>query len=155
MSINKVREYLKQYNLDNKIIELTTSTATVEEAAKSLNCEEARKSKTLSFKLKSKIILLVTSGNVKIDNLKFKAEFKERVHMLEYDKVEEEVGHPVGGVCPFGINDGIEVFLDISLKEYETVFPACGSAHTAIELTIEELEKTSNYKKWVDVCNIK
>lgn len=155
MSTAKVKEYLKKYNLENKILELKTSTATVEEAAKSLNCEEARIAKTLSFKLKDKVILLVTAGNVKSDNSKFKAEFKERAHMLDYDKVEEIVGHPVGGVCPFGINEGIEVYLDISLKNYVTVFPACGSPHTAIEITIEELEKVSNYKKWVDICKLK
>ena len=151
MSLSKVKEYLKVFNLENKILELQTSTATVKDAAKSLNCNEERIAKTLSLQLKDKVILIVTAGNVKIDNSKFKVEFKERAHMLQYDKVETIIGHPVGGVCPFGINNGIDIYLDISLKNYYSVFPACGSPNTAIELTIEELEKTTNYKKWIDV----
>ena len=152
MSLSKVKEYLKVFNLENKILELQTSTATVKDAAKSLNCNEERIAKTLSLQLKDKVILIVTAGNVKIDNSKFNVEFKERAHMLQYDKVETIIGHPVGGVCPFGINNGIDIYLDISLKNYYSVFPACGSPNTAIELTIEELEKTTNYKKWIDVC---
>ena len=154
MSLIKVKEYLKEYNLDNKIIELESSTATVSEAAQSLNCVEGRIAKTLSFNLKNEVILVVTAGDLKIDNLKFKKEFGERAHMLDFNLVEKVVGHPIGGVCPFGINEGIDVYLDKSLKKYESVFPACGSPHSAIELTIKELEDCIKNKRWVDICKI-
>ncbi len=153
MAIEKVKEYFKKYNMDNKIIEFNVSSATVELAAKALNTEEERIAKSLSFRLKDKIILIVLAGDAKISNSKYKSTFKEKAHMLSFDEVNELVGHPVGGVCPFAINDGIEVYLDESLKRFETVFPACGSANSAIELTIKELEKYSNYISWIDVSN--
>jgi len=148
---NKVKDYLKQYNMDTRIIELEESSATVALAAKALNCEEARIAKTLSFKLKDKNILIVTAGDVKIDNAKYKNEFGEKARMLPSEEVLDIIGHPVGGVCPFAVNKDVSIYLDLSLKRFETVFPACGSNHNAIELTNEELEKVTNYNKWIDV----
>lgn len=154
MSIEKVREYFKQFGIDNKIMEFNVSSATVELAAKALNCEEQRIAKTLSFSVSEKPILIVTSGDTKIDNSKYKAFFHTKAKMLPYDNVESMIGHSIGGVCPFGINKGIDVYLDESLRRFDTVFPACGSANSAIELNMEELEKYSNSKQWIDVCKI-
>lgn len=151
MAIDKVREYFKKYNMDDRIKEFDVSSATVEEAAKALNTERKRIAKSLTFKTKDKILLIVLAGDAKISNSKYKSLFHEKAHMLTYDEVNELIGHPVGGVCPFGINNGVEVYLDESLKRFETVFPACGSSNSAIELTISELEKTSNCIKWIDV----
>lgn len=151
MSVNKVKEYFKQYKMDKNIKEFEVSSATVELAAKALNTEGARIAKTMSFALKERYILIVLAGDAKISNSKYKAFFHEKAHMLKYDEVEEVIGHPPGGVCPFAINDGIDVYLDESLKRFKTVFPACGSTNSAIELTIKELEKYSNYKEWIDV----
>lgn len=154
MSIEKVKEYFKQYNMDNKIIELELSSATVELAAKALNCEGKRIAKTLSFLIDEKPILIVTAGDAKIDNHKYKALFKAKAKMIPFDDVERITGHAVGGVCPFGINKGVDVYLDDSLKRFTTVFPACGSSNSAIELSINELEKYSGYKNWIDVCKL-
>ena len=151
MAIEKVKEYFKQYNMEDKVIEFDVSSATVSDAAKALNTEEQRIAKTLSLRTKDGIILIVLAGDAKISNSKYKATFHEKAHMLGFDEVNELTGHPVGGVCPFAIKDGIKVYLDESLKRFKTVFPACGSPNSAIELTIPELEKTSNYKEWVDV----
>ena len=151
MSLDRAKKYLKEYNMDNRIIEVNESTATVELAAKALGTEEDRIAKTLSFWVDDKPILIVLSGNSKIDNQKYKSFFKTKAKMLGFDEVEEVIGHAVGGVCPFGINDGITVYLDNSLKKYETVFPACGEANTAIEISIEELEKVVPCKEWIDV----
>lgn len=154
MSIEKVRDYFKKYNMEERIQEFEESSATVELAAKALKCEPKRIAKTLSFKINDKPILIVVAGDAKIDNSKYKAQFNKKAKMLTYDEVLELIGHPVGGVCPFAINDGVEVYLDKSLKRFETVYPACGSANSAIELSIEELEKYSNYASWVDVCKL-
>lgn len=151
MSLDKAKEYLKKFDLENKIQVFDVSSATVEDAAKALNTEGKRIAKSLSFKTKDKILLIVLAGDAKVSNSKYKALFHEKAHMLSYDEVSELIGHPVGGVCPFGINDGVEVYLDESLKRFETVFPACGTTNSAIELTIPELEKTSNYVSWIDV----
>ena len=151
MAIDKVKKYFKQYNLEDKVIEFDESSATVELAAKALHTEGKRIAKTMSFRLKDKFILIILAGDAKISNSKYKAFFHEKAHMLKYDEVESIIGHPPGGVCPFAINDGIDVYLDESLKRFKTVFPACGSTNSAIELTIEELEKYSNYKEWIDV----
>lgn len=156
MSIEKVREYFKQFNLDIRIKEFDMSSATVELAAKALGCEPCRIAKTLSFAVNDKTILIVTAGDVKIDNHKFKEQFGAKAKMLPFDEVEKLTGHAVGGVCPFAVRDGADVFLDSSLKRFTTVFPACGSSNSAIELTIDELEKYSGFKSWVDVskpCN--
>ncbi len=152
MAIDKVREYFKEYNMDNKIQEFSVSSATVEEAAKALNTEGKRIAKTLSFKTKDDIILVVLAGDAKVNNGKYKAFFHEKCHMLPFEEVNELIGHPVGGVCPFAVKDGVKIYLDESLKRFETVFPACGSANSAIELTIPELEKYSNSLGWIDIA---
>lgn len=154
MAIEKVREYFKKYGMDNRVQEFEVSSATVELAAKALNCKPERIAKTLSFKVDEQPILIVVAGDAKIDNAKYKAKFNKKAKMLAFEEVETIIGHAVGGVCPFAINDGIKVYLDESLKRFETVYPACGSSNSAIELTIEELEKYSNYISWVDVCKI-
>ncbi len=152
MAIEKAKEYLKQFGLDSKIQEFDVSSATVELAAKALGTEEERIAKTLSFKLQDRAILIVCAGDTKIDNKKFKAEFQTKAKMIPKEDVEELIGHRVGGVCPFGINDGIDIYLDDSLKRFETVFPACGSSNSAIELSIDEIEKVVKFSKWIDVC---
>ena len=152
MSIERVRTYFKQFDMENRIQEFNVSSATVELAAKALNCEPKRIAKTLSFMLNGNAILIVTAGDAKIDNHKYKEKFGAKAKMLSADEVETLVGHAVGGVCPFGINEGIEVYLDESLKRFDTVFPACGSSNSAIELTPQELEKYSGFSEWVDVC---
>ena len=154
MAIEKVREYFKKYGMDNRVQEFEVSSATVELAARALNCKPERIAKTLSFKVDEQPILIVVAGDAKIDNAKYKAKFNKKAKMLAFEEVETIIGHAVGGVCPFAINDGIKVYLDESLKRFETVYPACGSSNSAIELTIEELEKYSNYLSWVDVCKI-
>ena len=151
MAVDKVKQYFKKYKMEDRIKEFDVSSATVDLAAQTLNTEGKRIAKTMSFRLKEKYILIVLAGDAKISNSKYKAFFHEKAHMLKFDEVEEIIGHPPGGVCPFAINDGIDVYLDESLKRFETVFPACGSTNSAIELTIEQLEKYSNYKEWIDV----
>lgn len=155
MSAIKVLKYLEKYNMDSRVVTFDTPSATVKEAADNLHCEEKRIAKTLSFTTSDGYILIVMAGDVKIDNKKYRMEFKEKAHMLANDLVEEVTGHPVGGVCPFAVNDGIKIYLDVSLKRFETVFPACGSNHNAIEILLDELEKVVPYVKWVDVCKEK
>ena len=152
MSIERVREYFAQDNMQDRIREFAVSSATVELAAEALHTDAKRIAKTLSFLVEDKPVLIVTAGDAKIDNPKFKAQFHTKAKMLGYDEVEPLVGHAVGGVCPFGVRDGVEVYLDISLKRFETVFPACGSANSAIELSIPELEQYSGFVSWIDVC---
>lgn len=152
MAIDKVKEYFKQYNMEDKIQEFEVSSATVELAAQALGCEPKRIAKSLSFLVDDKTILIVAAGDAKVDNPKYKAAFSCKAKMLSYDQVEEYIGHAVGGVCPFAIPDTVTVYLDESLKRFETVFPACGSSNSAIELTLPELEKYSNFTSWVDVC---
>ena len=154
MSIEKVREYLKKFGLDNKIMEFDVSSATVIEAAIALNCKEQEIAKTLSFIVNDRPVLIVTAGDSKVDNSKFKTKFNVKAKMIPFDDVERLVGYAVGGVCPFGVNEDVDVFLDESLKRFNTVYPACGSSNSAIKLSIEELEKASNYKEWIDVCKI-
>ena len=151
MSIERVKEYFKKYGMDGRILEFEVSGATVELAAKAVGTAPERIAKTMSFTVEEQPILILLAGDVKIDNPKYKAEFHTKAKMLSFDEVEAIIGHGVGGVCPFGINEGIDVYLDESLKRFETVFPAAGSANSAIELTIEELERYSNFKKWIDV----
>lgn len=152
MSIERVREYFAQYNIQDRIQEFAVSSATVELAAEALHTDAKRIAKTLSFIVEDKPVLIVAAGDAKIDNPKFKAQFHTKAKMLGFDEVEPLVGHAVGGVCPFGVRDGVEVYLDISLKRFETVFPACGSANSAIELSIPELEQYSGFASWIDVC---
>lgn len=152
MAIEKVRAYFEKLGIADRILEFDVSSATVELAAQALNCEPCRIAKTLSFMLDDGAILVVAAGDAKVDNTKYKAEFGKKAKMLTPDEVEQLIGHAIGGVCPFAVNDGVKVYLDVSLKRFETVFPACGSSNSAIELTTEELEKYSGFTKWVDVC---
>ena len=154
MSFERAKEHLKKYGLENKVMEFPVSSATVEEAAKAVGCEEKEIAKTLSFIVDDKPILIVVAGDCKIDNSKYKAEFHKKAKMIPFADVEELIGHSVGGVCPFGIKEGVTVYLDDSLKRFDTIYPACGSSNSAVKLTIEELEKASNFEKWVDVCKI-
>jgi prolyl-tRNA editing enzyme YbaK/EbsC (Cys-tRNA(Pro) deacylase) len=152
MAIEKVREYFKTFGMEDRILEFDVSSATVELAAQAVGCEPERIAKTLSFMLPEGPILIVAAGDAKVDNRKFKDQFHTKAKMLTPDVVTELVGHAIGGVCPFGINEGVTVYLDESLKRFETVFPACGSSNSAIELTIPDLEKYSGYSAWIDVC---
>lgn len=152
MPIMKVKKYFEQFGISDRIIEFNTSSATVELASMALNCAPERIAKTLSFKFDDKAVLIVTSGNAKIDNQKFKLRFNRKAKMLMPDEVITLVGYPIGGVCPFCVNDDVKIFLDISLKGFKTVFPACGSSNSAIEMTIDELEKYSCFSEWIDVC---
>lgn len=152
MAIEQVRTYLKQYGVEEKILEFDVSSATVELAAAALNCEPQRIAKTLAFMVDGHAVLVVAAGDAKIDNPKYKAQFGTKAKMLSPNETELLVGHAVGGVCPFALKEGVEVYLDVSLKRFETVFPACGSANSAIELRIPELEKYSGFVSWIDVC---
>lgn len=151
MALEKVKKYFSKYNIDNQIIELSDSTATVSEAAKALDCSEAEIAKTLSFQVNDEAILIVLAGDTKIENNKYRDYFNTKAKMIEHDKVELLIGHPIGGVCPFAVNENVKVYLDESLKRLEYVYPACGSPNSAIKLTIKELEKYSNYISWIDV----
>lgn len=152
MAIERVRKYFEKYGMENRILEFDVSSATVELAAEAVHCEPCRIAKTLSFKVDEVPVLIVAAGDAKIDNPKYKAYFKTKAKMLTFEEVENLVGHAVGGVCPFAVNEGVKVYLDESLKRFTTVFPACGSANSAIELTMEELEQYSGYTEWIDVC---
>lgn len=154
MAIEKVKEYFKEFGIENRIQEFDVSSATVELAAQALNCEPCRIAKSLTFMLGDAPIMVIAAGDAKVDNAKYKAKFGAKAKMLKFDEVEPLIGHAVGGVCPFGINKGVKVYLDGSLKRFDTVFPACGSSNSAIELNITELEKYSGYTEWVDVCKI-
>lgn len=151
MAIERVKTYFKQFDMEDKILEFDVSSATVELAAAALSCEPARIAKTLSFMVDGNALLIVAAGDVKIDNHKYKEQFHTKAKMLTPQEAETLVGHAVGGVCPFAVNEGVKVYLDESLKRFETVFPACGSSNSAIELTIPELEKYSGSAGWVDV----
>ena len=152
MSIEYVKLFFKQYGMESRIREFTVSSATVALAAEALHCEPCRIAKTLSFKVNNSPILIVTAGDAKIDNAKYKAQFGVKAKMLSPEEVSELVGHSVGGVCPFAVNEGVAVYLDQSLRRFQTVFPACGSSNSAIGLTIEELETYSSFSEWIDVC---
>ena len=152
MAIDKVKKYFQQWGIEDRIREFDVSSATVALAAEALRCEECRIAKTLSFHVDDQVVLIVTAGDARVDNKKYKACFGKKAKMLAFDEAEPLIGHAVGGVCPFAVNEGVRVYLDESLKQFETVFPACGSSNSAIELTIPELEKYSGFEKWVDVC---
>lgn len=154
MSIEKGRAYFRQFGMEDRVREFDVSSATVELAALALGVEGERIAKTLSFKKDDSCILILAAGDARIDNHKFKDKFHMKAKMLAPEEVLSIVGHPVGGVCPFGINDGIDVYLDESLKRFETVFPAVGSANSAIELDLDELYKYSNAIEWIDVCKL-
>lgn len=152
MAIDRARAYLAQWNMDGKIMEFTVSSATVELAAEAVGCQPARIAKSLTFFVDGQCVMVVTAGDAKIDNHKYKAFFQTKAKMLSAEEVEQMVGHAVGGVCPFGIEPGVKVYLDISLRRFETVFPACGSSNSAIELTLTQLEQYAQALEWVDVC---
>lgn len=152
MAIEKVRAFFRSYEMEGRIREFEVSSATVALAAQALGCEPARIAKSLSFMQKEGCAVIVVAGDCKIDNAKYKAKFHAKAKMLTPAEVEELVGHAVGGVCPFRVKDGVAVYLDRSLQRFGTVFPACGSSNSAIELTIAELEKYSGFSEWVDVC---
>ncbi len=148
----KAKEHLDKYGMGNLVAEFDVSSATVGEAAIAVGVTEGEIAKTLSFIVDEKPILIVVAGDVKIDNAKYKAEFHAKAKMIPFEIVEELIGHAVGGVCPFGINEGVAVYLDDSLKRYEIVYPACGSANSAVKMTVAQLEEASCFTKWVDVC---
>ena len=154
MSIDRARAHLKKYGLEDKIREFRVSSATVALAAEALGTEDARIAKTLSFSLGDEAVLVVAAGDAKVNNQKYKAVFQKKAKMLAFDEVEEKVGHAVGGVCPFGINEGIKVYLDESLRRFDVVYPAAGTASSAVELTISELEAASEALGWIDVTGI-
>ncbi len=152
MSIEKVRAYFAAFGMEDRILEFPVSSATVELAAQALNCEPCRIVKTLSFNVNGTPILIAAAGDAKVDNARYKARFGAKAKMLSYEEAASLIGHAVGGVCPFAVNEGVEVYLDISMKRFETVFPAAGSGNSAIELTIPEMETYSGFRDWVDVC---
>ena len=154
MAIEKVKEYFSKYGIADRVREFDVSSATVELAAQALGCEPCRIAKTLSFKVDGHAVLIVAAGDVRIDNPKYKAQFGTKAKMLTPDEAETLVGHAVGGVCPFGVREGVAVYLDESLKRFPTVFPACGSSNSAIELSMDELERYSGFVSWVDVCKL-
>ena len=154
MSIEKGRAYFRTLGIEDRVLEFDVSSATVELAAKAVGVEGARIAKTLSFKTPEGCMLILAAGDARIDNRRFKEAFHMKAKMLTADEVLELVGHPVGGVCPFGCNEGVPVYLDESLKRFETVFPAVGSANSAIELTLDELFRYSKAIEWVNVCKL-
>ena len=154
MSLERAKAYLKEYKMEDQIREFPVSSATVELAAEALHTEAGRIAKTLSFLVDGEAVLIVCAGDARIDNAKYKAFFRAKAKMLAPDEVEERIGHAIGGVCPFGIKEGVRVYLDETLKKYETVFPACGSSNSAIELTIPQLEQLAKPVCWVDVCKL-
>ncbi len=155
MSIEKVRAYFRARNMEDRVQEFDVSSATVELAAQALHVKGQRIAKTLSFHVEDRVVLIVAAGDAKVANPKYKGQFHTKAKMLTHEEAETLIGHGVGGVCPFAVNEGVDVYLDESLKRFETVFPACGSANSAIELTIPELEENSDhFKEWIDVCKI-
>ena len=153
MAIEKVRGYLKQFGAEDRILEFPESSATVELAAKAAGTEPCRIAKSLTFLVNDSAVMIVTAGDMKVDNQKFKQQFATKAKMLSPEQVDSMIGHSIGGVCPFGINEGVKVYLDSSLKRFASVFPACGSSNSAIELKLDELEKfAQNFTGWIDVC---
>ena len=153
MSIEKVRAYFKPLGIEGRIREFDVSSATVELAAVAVGVEGARIAKSLSFKVEDKPIIIVVAGDAKVDNSRYKAQFHTKAKMLTHEEAHELIGHDVGGVCPFALPEDVKVYLDVSLKRFETVFPAAGSSNSAVEMTCDELERyASNFVEWVDVC---
>ena len=154
MSIERARAHLSKYNLQDKIREFDVSSATVELAAAALGVEGARIVKTLSYLVDGNAILVAAAGDIRVDNRKFKDTFHTKAKMLTAEQAGEMIGHAVGGVCPFGVNEGVKVYIDVSVKRFETVFPAAGSSNSAVELTIPELEMASEAVGWVDLAKV-
>lgn len=155
MAFEIAKDYLKTLGLEDRIYTFQVSSATVELAARAVGCQPARIAKTLSFMVEGGPVLIVAAGDAKVDNQKYKGRFKTKARMLSPEEVDTLVGHSVGGVCPFGIKKGVKVYLDESLKRFEEVYPACGSASSAVRLSVSELEKVSGYLEWIDVCKIR
>lgn len=154
MAIERVKAFMEERGMGGRVMEFDVSSATVELAAAAVGCEPARIAKTLSFHVGDRVALIVAAGDARIDNPKYKAQFHGKAKMLKADEAEPLIGHAVGGVCPFAVNDGCDIYLDASLKRFETVFPACGSANSAIELTPAELEELCAPCTWIDVCKL-
>lgn len=154
MSIERARAHLAKFGLENKIREFSVSSATVLLAAEALGTEPKRIAKSLSFMVGDRAVLIIAAGDARVDNHKYRARFGAKAKMIPTEDVERVIGHAVGGVCPFGVNEGVEVYLDVSLRRFETVFPAVGTAASAIELTIPELELSSSFIEWVDLTVI-
>ncbi|MCQ2512708.1 MAG: YbaK/EbsC family protein [Lachnospiraceae bacterium] len=154
MALETAKKYLEELGYGDRIMIFEVSSATVELAAKAVGTEPEKIAKSLTFKVNDKPVMILCTGDAKVSNSKYKAFFQTKAKMLTFDEVHDLIGHDVGGVCPFGINDGVEVYLDESLKRFDFVYPACGSANSAVKLTIEDLEKVSGYIQWVDICNI-
>lgn len=154
MAIDRVKAFMEERGMAGRVMEFDVSSATVELAAAAVGCEPARIAKTLSFHVGDRVALIVAAGDARIDNPKYKAQFHGKAKMLKADEAEPLIGHAVGGVCPFAVNDGCDIYLDASLKRFETAFPACGSANSAIELTPAELEELCAPCTWVDVCKL-
>ncbi len=155
MAIEKVRAVFESLGIADRIREFPVSSATVELAAAALNCEPCRIAKSLSFLIGEKPILIVAAGDARIDNAKYKARFGVKAKMMTPEETEDLIGHAVGGVCPFALKEGVTVYLDGSLKRFSTVFPACGSGNSAVELSLPELERFSGAAEWVDVCKLR
>ena len=154
MSVSRAKAHLEKFSLADRVLEFSVSSATVALAAEAIGCKEAEIAKSLSFSTADGPVLVIAAGDTKIDNGKFKAFFHEKAKMLPFDEVEPLIGYAVGGVCPFGVNEGVKVYLDESLKRFETVFPAAGSANSAVRLSLSELETASGALCWIDVCKI-
>lgn len=154
MSIEKVRKYFEEKGIADRIKEFPVSSATVALAAQALGCEPERIAKTLAFNVEGECVLVVAAGDARVDNQKFKGYFNTKAKMYPFDEVADICGHAAGGVCPFAVNDGVKIYLDVSLKRFTTVFPAAGSSNSAIELRIEELQNLCNYIEWIDVCKL-
>ena len=153
MSIDRVRDYFRAFGMEDRILEFDSSSATVALAAAAIRCEPCRIAKTLSFLVNDRPILIVAAGDVRIDNPKYKAQFGTKARMIPPEDAERLVGHAVGGVCPFAVPESTDVYLDVSLKRFDVVYPACGNASSAIGLTIAELETVSRSSGWIDVCH--
>lgn len=154
MSIERARAHLARFSLADRIREFETSSATVELAAQAAGVEPGRIAKSISFKLGERTVLIVAAGDVRVDNARYKETFGGKARMLTRDEAAERIGHDVGGVCPFGVNEGVEVYLDQSLRRFETVLPAAGSSNSCVELTLAELERCAGPVRWVDVCRV-
>ncbi len=152
MAIEKVTQYFESYGLLDRIVEFDVSCATVEKAAEAIGCKAERIAKSMTFLQGEKPVMIIAAGDMKIDNKKYKDQFQQKSKMIPYEIVETYIGHAPGGVCPFAVNEDVEIFMDISLKRFDTVFPAAGSSNSVVKLSVQELELFSKNKSWVDVC---
>ena len=152
MAYESARAHLARYGFEDRITLFDVSSATVELAAQAVGCDPAMIAKTLSFDVNGTVVLILAAGDAKIDNPKYKAQFGTKAKMLSHEEAEPRIGHAVGGVCPFGVNEGVKIYLDISLKRFETVYPACGTANSAVRLAPAELEVCAQPESWIDVC---